>query len=612
MVMASFDRSPVAEPDGLAVTARVSDLDSIVRAAGTWVHLPLPRGEELVRLAAGDSLGGIVDLGRPIDAAVRVTLGPKPKPQFAVAVHVRSYEEAKNVLGARYKLVPLTNGTIRVEGLGKPDLDNPDAVAGEEDEPAQGRAPRDACALMPSVGPTNARLVCGDWASVEALGPWLARTAPNEKTPSNVRVQLRLAMVRQAAESVRPMVSMLAAGALNVRGAAKRELIDAALGDVLDFAGDVDTMTLDADTFDKGPEAARAKVRVSYARSNSLIAKMAISRSLRASQAPQAFWQLPRDVDTAFFGSGVDDKLLARPVALVRRALEETLEDSSMAEADRRVLAEWAGEVLALSGDVDVYARGVDGDRLVKAAQKADEAADSDWGEARKGLEREALGWHVVHVSQPFARVSPRLREIAALFARPSFRAWATKHASKETAARVRLAPVPAGLTLPRGTVHLEVVAPSRAVVAPGAKAQPKAAAPTELHVYALPEGEATWLAFGLDARSVAVHAQSALASAGSVQKLSKREGLEALRDAKLVSGGFVSLRSAATLGAMGGRKERKAAAQLAAAPGRGQSAVLVTATAQPSASPGGGVSETTISVPLSLVEELVTLAMSR
>src|ERR1043166_3018000 len=57
-----LDTSPVPEPAGLVVLARVSNPDSVASAIGSWTHLPAPSGRELAEVIARDSLPNVVGL----------------------------------------------------------------------------------------------------------------------------------------------------------------------------------------------------------------------------------------------------------------------------------------------------------------------------------------------------------------------------------------------------------------------------------------------------------------------------------------------------------------------------------------------------------------------
>src|SRR5262245_2596399 len=65
-----IDRSAVPIPDGLLVVGRVSNPDGVVKAVGSWAHLPLPGGRELVRSITDDVVADAVDLSQPVDGAM--------------------------------------------------------------------------------------------------------------------------------------------------------------------------------------------------------------------------------------------------------------------------------------------------------------------------------------------------------------------------------------------------------------------------------------------------------------------------------------------------------------------------------------------------------------
>ncbi|HVJ91549.1 MAG TPA: hypothetical protein VM580_17220, partial [Labilithrix sp.] len=84
-----LDTSPVPAPPGLVLLGRVNKPDAIISAVGSWTHMPLPSGAELVKSIVDDSVADVVDLSQPLDLAVAVRLsrrGVDPLPAVSVVV----------------------------------------------------------------------------------------------------------------------------------------------------------------------------------------------------------------------------------------------------------------------------------------------------------------------------------------------------------------------------------------------------------------------------------------------------------------------------------------------------------------------------------------------
>jgi hypothetical protein len=193
----------------------------------------------------------------------------------------------------------------------------------------------------------------------------------------------------------------------------------------------------------------------------------------------------------------------------------------------------------------------------------------------------------------------------------------------------MRITPPPAGVTLPKETVHLEVTIPrddiddERGMAAPAPLARPGKPAPPPkpkkiarkpivLHVFAVPDGGATWLGVGLDGKLVAQKAAAALAAAPDANSLGKaHSGYEALREGKLNSGGIATLRGLMVFAALGG-SERSPYSLLGSLPGKGATPIVFTGHAEgPSATAKAGSSVGTLHVSRAVIDDIVKLAMA-
>src|SRR5262249_6313134 len=193
------DTSAVPRPDGLVVFARLSKPEATLKVVGGWTGIPMPGSEVVSELLTGATVGKVIDLGQPIDVAVGMagdTMAPRPL--IAVSAAGRSLEGAEGAVSASHQGTPGANrpppnqgtrggkGRLRIEGPGGEDGERP-------------------CALVPAA--TGTRIVCGDGpAALEALEPWLARSAPRDSFSQDLHVDVRLAPVRPTVQSLRSML----------------------------------------------------------------------------------------------------------------------------------------------------------------------------------------------------------------------------------------------------------------------------------------------------------------------------------------------------------------------------------------------------------------------
>ncbi len=608
---AAPDLRPVPEPEGLVVVGRVKKPEAIFATVAAWTRLPLPAARDLVRSTVDDALGDVVDLSQPLDAAVALG-GDKRNPKLlaAISVPVLSYEGARRKL-AGHKLKEGPNGQLFIEGLGKPAV----SVRGMEDEDDEGG---DGCLLAPA--PSGGRIVCGEHDALELLVGYLTRTASRQDYPADVHFEVRPEPIREPLGKLRSTVALLARSMTGTSSPSLRELLDATITELVDLVGDLRRVTFDAQVADAGVE---ATMRFDYAGTTSLMARLATSGAPKAGPPPAAFWHLPAETDLAGFARGSDPKLFDRPREILANVAIEAAEAEGMPAAERRALRELAVDrTLPLFTGGLVYGKGFDDGAVEKAASARREVKDGDVarrGDSELALVEQVVGWHLLQVGEPFAKVGPILKEWSALWNRPAFATWARKQASSKMLARLRIAPAPPGAPLPKETVHLEITLPRSDVeTAPGAKggkgggkAKPIKRKPVVAHVLAVPDGGATWLAFGLDAKLLAKKVAASLSSAPEGGTLAKAGGYETLRDAKASGAGVVTLRGLAVLSALDGAK-RGPFSVLSALPGKGETPIVFTwSSSGPTDTAAAGSSTTTFRMPRAAIEDIVKTAMT-
>ena len=89
--------------------------------------------------------------------------------------------------------------------------------------------------------------------------------------------------------------------------------------------------------------------------------------------------------------------------------------------------------------------------------KQGDASAEDD---VERAIAEQAVGFHLLQVNEPIAKTGAVLKDWANLWNRPAFAAWSKKQASAKMLAQMRVTAPPAGVTLPKDTVHLEIVLP--------------------------------------------------------------------------------------------------------------------------------------------------------
>ena len=616
-----IDVSPVPEPAGLILLGRVRRPDAIVKAVGDWTKLPLPSGSELLRSVADDSIAETVDLSQPVDAAMTAGFSVGGfEPIYAYSVAVKSYDAAKIALGKAHRLVPGENGQIKVLDMGHR---GPSGNKGhrkpkseEEDDDSSGTS----CILAHA--PTGARLVCGEGNAAEALAPYLARTMTNAKWSSDIHLELHTEPLRLPLTQLPALVRGLTGGG---RMPSMREIVDASIGELADVVNDTQKFQIDAQVADTGVV---TTTRLDFQTNKSAVARM-VTKST-ATEPPAAFWHLPGDADAAAYTNGSDPKLFDHPRELLGNLLVEAATPSGLPDAERKALKDVVVDRMLqlFTTGGSVYGKGYDAAALDKALAARAKVKPNDVAgdaEAKRLVVEQAVGWHLYQVGDPIAKVGPLLKDWSALWNRPAFAKWAK--GMKDTVGdlpRMQNAALPAGVALPKDTVHLEVTIPRDDIEdmsGPAVQTTKKPATPVKpkmihrkpvvFHILAVPDGGATWLAFGLDAKLVATKAAASLATAPDATSLGHAPRREALHEGKWNAAGFATVRGLVALGAGEGAGD-PLYLLLPSLPSKGDAPIFGTAVAEP-ASPTApaGASVTTFTIGRAAIEEIVKLAIS-
>ncbi len=619
------DVTSVAEPPGLVMVGRVAKPSASIAVVSGWLRAQLPGvpqiGSDVVsELIAGDSVGAVVDLDQPIDVAAYAALKmSKGKAGFAISAAVTSLEKAKAAFSqGDMKLVPAGGGILRIDGMGPP--------KGEEEEDEEERR---ACALVPAYGAASTRLVCGFGAdAINALAPYLARTATRAPSVSDVHVEVRLAAVHAFVQENRRMIPLGVTGILGSTAQsnpALQELVLAAANDAADLALDVESIAIDAKL---GDASADATLTTKYKGASSLLAKLVTFRPDRVDVPPAAFFRLPADSESASFYRGVDEKDLSHPRDLVAAALAGFLAKDGVALADVKPLTDAVGKLL--TGAPMVGATGVDIPTVEKALAAARDAKDAARPAAELAAREALVGWRIVGVEEPAARFTAAVKDAVAGWNRPGLAKWLKKQSKDRPPSTLKIVPLAKAAGLPADTLHVELaVSPKpesadesdtpREAAKKGAvakKAPP--AKPMRFHLYVVPEGNRTWIGFGGNEELVVARVKAVLAGAPEAGTIAKRAGIDAIRDTKANSAGFFTIGGLASssmvmrpLDGSSSRQMAEAFAALSAGSAKGKTPMIFISTMQPL--PGGapgGTSVSTVRLPRPVIEDFVKIAL--
>lgn len=635
-VVPPVDVSEVPEPAGLIASVRLANPEKTVRTAASWAKLPLPSAREMLASLDEDPALSVVDLDQPVYGALSVGLKRGGVDVLAAAsLGVRSLDDARTKLAVQHHVEPIDNGRWLVTQLVKKphrdryaeeaNAEGAEAEEKSEEKTEEKTEERFACILGPAAtSPTSsapARITCGERAAVERLEPWLVRSAPRAAgTDADLHVELALGAVREPLRAFGSALPQLAGSVLGGLKPATRDLLDAAVTELVDYVTDLERATFDLRAADDG---LTIESRRDFASQRSLLARWSTAHPEQGDAPPSAFWRLPRETDMAFFGRGSDPALLDRPRQLLANVVVDAATQDGLPPADARALsALLADRTLPLLASPMVYGKGFDEAGLKRAVDlkthtpsKAGKPGDLD-----AAVAAQILGYHLLRVEEPITRTGPVLREWSQVLARPGFVKWMMKSTNAKKPIKARLA---ATQGLPKDSVHLELTIPMAdrvevlaEVVDPGQTVTKKKAAPKKtprppvlVHAYAVPDAGATWFAFGLDDKLVAKKASAVALGGKPEEELGSVASFAPLRSAKANAMSVFTLR--ALQGLFLADDKNRLAGSLAL-PHKGASPMTFMGRAErASATAAAGSSVGTFRMDRAAIEDLIRLAMS-
>ncbi len=625
------DVSAVPAPSGLVVFGRVSKPADLLQTGSGWAGVALPP-DMLSRLTARADLAKAQDASKPFDFAVASDpKGSSPLPGLALSLALKPLDQSKPVLEKSFVLHPGKNGVIRLE-----------AKHAADDDDDEGGARH--CAAYPAAD-APLRLVCGtSRGMLETLGSYLARTTPRASYPSDVHMDLTLAPYREMLTQARGTLPTLIGGILGTRkgdNPALSELVGAVMGDLVDFAIDLDKISFDAKASDPGAE---GTLNLSFKGSDSLLARLAVSHPERADAPPPAFWRMPASSDGVFFNGAIDEKNFAHPRDVLVDALTKGLSSSktNVSEADKGAIKNSITHLFSLFASPGVHARGIDEGALQAALQSPPPAAGKDGKdgkearrEERAAIARQLAGWSITSFDAPPETVTSTMKELSAVLSRPAIakQLRELQHGDNPPInappATFKLVPSKLASTLPKGSSHFELtVVPTeekpesktaKSEPKAGAKPAPKAAIldkPVKLHLFVVPDGPRTLLGYGFDDALLAKTLAGVVSSTATLETaVAQREGLADLKAAKMNSGGFIDVRSfvaGTPLKVLFGHETdvREAFRQLGASPSHGTALIPFSAAAQAGKDGNAGSCTASFKVPKAAIQDIVAVAL--
>lgn len=590
------DVSAVPAPSGLSFTVHLAHpratVQQLTGLLGSLAALLSGGGsvdpEALVATAVGAPIGKLVDLDQPVDLAVSDIEG-EAATKIAGSAVIADPSSARETLEKYYTWTQTAPGVVRLV----PRDDAPDDAS-----------PR-PCMLTPAFdtgGAQRARIVCGaSEAAVRHLGPYLARTMPRVASSADFRLEVFVRELRSAK-------SHEANSTADASKDPADELVDRMADELTDdVAGVVLEASSDGRTVD-------VTLTTAFGSATSPITRAVLGQAPPAAAPPPAFERLPRDASLAFYARGA----AAADLAPLRAAFFESLrrweadDGFTPAAADVQIAPL---EKLLLTGGPWVVATG----HKVDAARAAVDAALDGKTPAARAKARTALGpWVVVGVEEPPRAWIDGARELAKNDGmKPTGKPLRKREPQKETT-KVVITPVPRGLDLPAGTLHVEAhVTQNPAWVAAQRKAKLPVGNPVPPHtghIFVVPDGTRTWFAIADDPALAAAEVKASLAGAPESGTIASRRDVDAVRALPASSAGWLSVAGAAMWLADGAtddglKKARETMRGLAALTAGGTTPVPVTFTAVPKPGAGpssGGEVRLRVVFPLSVGAEVI------
>jgi hypothetical protein len=596
--------APAAEPADVVGIFRWKDPLATLTTAGTAVP-PMfveTAGRAAAKALFEEALASTVDTKRlaelvaldaPIDGLL--TLNPNVKKRNVLAafsIGLTSLDEAKK--------------TVRDGEL-------------VETMPSVWRVAKGApCVIAAAAGAAPARLVCGSHErDLAPLVPYMTRTLPVTAPPaSDFHAELRLMPVdARYGDMLRQLLSqgpILARSELSIgEPLFDRALTEAATGlstELNHVSGDLDKLIVDVTAASNGLSARGA---LTLRKQQSWFAKALVGRADRAGAPPPIFWRAPKDADYALYSRGVDPADYTEIERVLQTLAEGALTKAQVGSpADRRAIAALLKPPFSKDA-ASVTAGG----RSLPPARAVNKPVTEQ--QAMEAILRSSLGWTLIGIEERPSAVVKYVKDAVATYNRAGV-AGSLKKALGSGAKNLptlKTAAAPASLGAGAIAVELKIadLVPQKGTAV---KAGQQSAVVT-IHLLVMPDGDRSWMAMGMDKDELVKHLLGAKAGAPEAGTLARRSGLDSLRTAKQMTGGFVtiapivkSLRSAydelSTVKTTPAPTElTELVTTLSVLPNRGETPILLGTTASASEAAAS------IEVPKPAIDDLMTVSMT-
>jgi hypothetical protein len=584
------DLSPVSEPKNLVGVGRWRSVATTISAVEKLAKLPVSL-QSLVEKEVGDrevldalKLDSSIEIAAALDPASR-----EPDFQFAFSLPLKSAEAARSIAEREGKVTQVRPGVWR---LGR--------TRGSTDV---------TCAIAISLGDAPARLVCGQRdRDLEALLPYMTRGLPTATLgTSDMHLEVRFAplqekarpFIEQGGSRLPAMAALFVSRETGITDPTVLDLVGSVAEETVRFGEDLDSLVLDA-ALDSSTTTASSKGTLKLHGSKSWMSKVLTGRADKQGPAPDIFWQVPKDSDTASFGRGADPKLFeALPRAV--SALFGAVVKDKLPDADRKAIQDWIAKMPTIDA-VAVSARGHVEPPADKAGAAKGKRTPAEAIKSSREQLTKLLGWTLVGYDTKADVFGDWLKEMVRVYNRPTLQAFLKKNLGSESAKLpvLRTASIPG---MPAGSLVIEAginltskdvwdLARDRNEEWTSHPAGAPAKGFIGVTIAVVPDGNRSWVAFGADPLTLRDKIKSTLAAAPKDGTLAGRPGLEALKTGTVLSGGFMTLASVthsfSDVAKRGGsRREAKMfSAMEAAMPNKGQTPILIIGTATGGATP--------------------------
>lgn len=533
----AVDLSPVAVPAGIFMTVRWKNPGATLSALSSCAGVPVQLADNTARLLVdkalgealrgrldGQQLGEAVTFDAPVDLVMSLGTGKRgqPEPLYAFSIGLTSLERVKSAVQTKEPLTELSPGLWRIGEPGAKGL---------------------SCVFGPSAGTAPARIICGQHdKDVVALAPYLARNVAVAPPPStDFHAELRYAPIDERyGEDLRRGFGLLPTLGRSQRiGEPRfdRALDEAAAG--LADEGAALANELDRITLDLGVESGSCLTATSTFQlkgQKSWLAGTLMDQAAHTGPPPPLFWRAPKDSESAAYARSGDVTRYSGILRTLRGLLEGKLAKEKIGtEADRKAL----GNLLAVPWDKDRSLVIATGHGSAPGPRSPGESAEKQTAEA---LASSYLGWELFGIDERPESLTKVIKEAVSVYGRKPLLEPVRRELGHgaDSLPRVKLVPPP--VTIGKGALDVEVRFEADDPAVPSGTAKPQKVTLVALHVLLMPDGTNTWIGVGADRDDLARHLLMSKTRAPESGTLASRPGLDALRDAKGTSNGFLTL----------------------------------------------------------------------